>query len=55
VAVIYFAMCFPLTTLSRALERRLAAPGLLGEEVVGSAGRSKARAAVPRSVASLEA
>lgn len=28
VAAIYFALCFPLTTLSRALERRLAAPGL---------------------------
>ncbi len=28
VAAVYFALCFPLTTLSRALERRLAAPGL---------------------------
>jgi polar amino acid transport system permease protein len=28
VAAIYFALCFPLTALSRALERRLAAPGL---------------------------
>ena len=55
VAVIYFAMCFPLTTLSRALERRLAAPGLVGGEVVPSPGQSKASAAASRPVTSLEA
>ena len=55
VAVIYFAMCFPLTTLSRALERRLAAPGLVGEEFAKSAARSKTTTVAPRPVPSLEA
>lgn len=35
VGAIYFALCFPLTSLSRLLERRLALPGLAGEEVGG--------------------
>ena len=32
VAAIYFLICFPLTSLSRGLERRLATPGRAGEE-----------------------
>lgn len=37
VAAIYFALCFPLTSLSRLLERRLATPGLPGQEAAGRA------------------
>ena len=33
VAAVYFLICFPLTSLSRGLERRLATPGQGGEEV----------------------
>ncbi len=53
VAAIYFVLCFPLTALSRGLERRLATPGLLGEEPGGLARPGEALPARP--VASLDA